>query len=84
MTTQTFRKALRRDGYRCMVTGKYDSGYVGTLPVATLDTLFAAGFRTSTTHLAHIFPPPTSIDLSLEAERHPKVSACSELFLEGY
>ncbi|KJA23966.1 hypothetical protein HYPSUDRAFT_566158 [Hypholoma sublateritium FD-334 SS-4] len=55
-----------------MVTGKYDSGYAATLPVATLDALFAAGSRSSITHLAHIFPSFASMGLNPEVEGQPK------------
>ena len=73
------RKALRRDGYRCTVTRKYDIGYTSTLPLTALDTLLASGSRIASTRLAHIFPPSSRKDINLEVYRYAHIDVQQEL-----
>ncbi len=73
------RKALRRDGYRCMVIGGYDIGYTLTLPVTALDALLAAGSSIASTHLAHIFPLSTNKGINSEVYRYAHIDVQQEL-----
>ncbi|KAF8268184.1 hypothetical protein EI94DRAFT_1700463 [Lactarius quietus] len=71
------KSALRRDGYRCMVTRDIDSKYLATLSPAERDIYRQAGTGAAPTNLAHIFPPSTNWDPKPQEEGHPKVSIYS-------
>jgi hypothetical protein len=55
-------QALFRDGYRCVVTGKYDV-LAETESLVDVEVILAAGGSVHT-ELAHILPEPTYFNMS--------------------
>jgi hypothetical protein len=53
-------QALERDGYRCMITGKYDADYVKENPHIVKKK------RVAPTECAHIFPESLGFNVSQE------------------
>ncbi|KAF8267683.1 hypothetical protein EI94DRAFT_1729918 [Lactarius quietus] len=78
--SQAKKSALRRDGYRCMVTRDIDADYLDTLSPAERDILSQGGTGAAPTHLAHIFPPSTNRGLKPEEEGHSKTHYASTVW----
>ncbi|KAA1470712.1 hypothetical protein DENSPDRAFT_774926 [Dentipellis sp. KUC8613] len=60
------RRALRRDGYRCSITGKYDVSYIESLDETQVDALDPPleSVGTAHTNAAHIIPEATTTNIN--------------------
>ncbi|KZP12565.1 hypothetical protein FIBSPDRAFT_754773, partial [Athelia psychrophila] len=64
-------KTLRRDGYRCMVTGVFDGNYCESLSPVELQATSPLPSATGPTNACYIFPLSMNMDLEPEEEGHP-------------
>jgi hypothetical protein len=67
-----FNQALARDGYRCMITGLYDTHSYDKFPEIKQEAM-SYGRRIVVTNASHIFPASTNQGTSGEQERGWKV-----------
>ncbi|CAA7265222.1 unnamed protein product [Cyclocybe aegerita] len=71
--TAAKKAALRRDNYRCMVSGDADLNSLTNMTDDERAALnFTGVFESSETNFCHIFPPSTNWDLKPEDIGHPK------------
>ncbi|KZP12564.1 hypothetical protein FIBSPDRAFT_921823 [Athelia psychrophila] len=68
--TQAKKAALRRDDYRCVVTGALDCDYIECLS-PTDQAALPITVTIRLTNACHIFPPFTNVDIEPEEEGHP-------------
>jgi hypothetical protein len=75
-----FLQALRRDNYRCMVTGWVDSNSRKAMTDTEQQQFGAVGALLTTTNFCHIFPPSTNWGIERESQDHPKVLSLTPSF----
>ncbi|KAF8266448.1 hypothetical protein EI94DRAFT_1830627 [Lactarius quietus] len=68
------KRALRRDGYRCLVTGKYDLR-VDLAPDVIIDDEQARVYGGAYTECAHIVPEPTYFNVTKSSDKNDYYSA---------
>ena len=73
VSNHDFLQALRRDNYRCMVTGCVDSNSRKAMTDTEQQQFGVVGAFITHTNFCHIFPPSTNLGLKPEVQDHPKV-----------
>jgi len=75
-----FLQALRRDNYRCMVTGWVDINCHEVMTDTEQKQFGVVGALLTTTNFCHIFPPSTNWGIEREAQDHAKVLSLTPSF----
>jgi len=80
VSNHDFLQALRRDNYRCMVTGCVDSNCHEAMTDTERQQFSVVGAFLTHTNFCHIFPPSTNWGIEPEVPGHPKVLSLTPSF----